>query len=153
MQTRRDFLKLTAMLSGAAGISELIPSIQRAHAIEPSPGSTYLDAEHIVLLMQENRSFDHAFGTLRGVRGFNDPRALVLPSNNKVWLQTDKKGDTYSPFRLDIKDTKITWMGSLPHGRRSQMEARNNGRHDNWLEAKRSDTKGYENIPLTMGFY
>ena len=63
--TRRDFLKIAAMLSGAAGVSGIVPeSIRRAYAIEPEPGSTYMDAEHIVILMQENRSFDHAFGTL-----------------------------------------------------------------------------------------
>src|SRR5271167_2822229 len=121
MRTRRDFLKLTALLSGAAGISELIPSIQRAHAIEPAPGSTYMDAEHIVILMQENRSFDHAFGTLKGVRGYNDPRAIDLPNKNKVWLQSNKKGETYAPFRLDIKNTKATWMSSLPHSWRNQV--------------------------------
>jgi len=69
MQTRRDFLKLAAIASGAAGISGLVPeSIQRAYAIEPTPGSTYLDAEHIVILMQENRSSEHYFGILHGVR-------------------------------------------------------------------------------------
>src|SRR6204780_1759138 len=99
MRTRRDFLKLSAMLSGAAGISELIPSIQRAHAIEPAPGSTYLDAEHIVILMQENRSFDHTFGTLRGVRGFNDPRAIRLGDGNSVFVETDGAGKLYAPWR------------------------------------------------------
>ena len=154
METRRSFLKKTAKLSGAAGVAYMLPlSIQKALAINPEPGSTYMDAEHIVLLMQENRSFDHAFGTLRGVRGFNDPRAITLPNRNKVWLQTNKAGETYSPFRLDIKDTKITWMGSLPHGRHSQMDARNNGKYDNWIEAKKSDGEGYENMPLTMGYY
>src|ERR1700723_3297156 len=94
MRTRRDFLKLAALASGAAGIHDLIPEpIQRAHAIEPSSGSTYLDAEHIVILMQENRSFDHAFGTLRGVRGFNDPRAVTLPDQKPVWLQTNAAGE------------------------------------------------------------
>ena len=154
MDTRRSFLKKTAMLSGAAGIAQLLPpSIQKALAINPEPGSTFMDAEHIVILMQENRSFDHTFGTLRGVRGFNDPRAITLPDKNKVWLQTNKAGETYAPFRLDIKDTKITWMGSLPHGRHSQMSARNDGKYDNWLEAKKSDGEGYENMPLTMGYY
>ncbi|MEX2566022.1 MAG: alkaline phosphatase family protein [Cyclobacteriaceae bacterium] len=33
----------------------------------------------MVILMQENRSFDHCFGKLKGVRGFNDPRAIRLP--------------------------------------------------------------------------
>jgi phospholipase C len=89
-QTRRDFLKLAAMASGATGISGLILElIQRACAIDPAPGSTYLDAEHIVILMQENRSFDHAFGPLREVRGFNDPRAIRLANGNSVFVQTD----------------------------------------------------------------
>jgi phospholipase C len=122
-------------------------------AINPDAGSTYLDAEHIVLLMQENRSFDHAFGTLRGVRGYNDPHAITLPDHNKVWLQKNAKGETFAPFRLDIKDTKITWMGSLPHGRSSQTGARNNGRYDNWIEAKKASEKEYREMPLTMGYY
>lgn len=151
--TRREFLKKTMLLTGAAGMATLPLSIQSALAIDPAPGSTYLDAEHVVLLMQENRSFDHTFGTLRGVRGFNDPRAITLPDKNKVWLQTNAALETYAPFRLDIKDTKITWMGSLPHGRKSQTEARNNGRHDNWIEAKKSDDEAYANMPLTMGYY
>ncbi|MEP6684087.1 MAG: phospholipase C, phosphocholine-specific [Parafilimonas sp.] len=153
MDSRREFIRKTMMLSGAAGMATLPASIQKAFAIDPAPGSTFLDAEHIVLLMQENRSFDHAFGTMRGVRGFNDPRALNLPNSNKVWLQTNKAGETYSPFRLDIKDTKITWMGSLPHSRESQVGARNNGRHDNWIDAKKSSDEDYAYMPLTMGYY
>jgi phospholipase C len=155
MRTRRDFLKLAAIVSGAAaGISELIPeSIQRAYAIEPAPGSTYLDAEHVVILMQENRSFDHAFGTLRGVRGFNDPRAIRLVNGNSVFVQTDSSGNTYAPWRLDIHDTRVTWMGDLPHSRDSQVDAWNQGRHDGWLEAKRSEKKEYAHLPLTMGHY
>src|SRR5580692_3168596 len=39
---------------------------------------TIRDVEHIVILMQENRPFDHHFGTLRGVRGFADPRAVNI---------------------------------------------------------------------------
>ena len=142
------------MASGAAGIAGLVPeAIQRAYAIEPAPGSTYLDAEHIVILMQENRSFDHALGTLRGVRGFNDPRALKLANGNSVFVQTDAAGDSYAPWRLDIRDTRVTWMGSLPHSRNSQVDAWNEGRHDGWLEAKRTDKKDYAHLPLTMGHY
>jgi phospholipase C len=154
VRTRRDFLKLAALVSGAAGVSELVPeSIQRAYAIEPTPGSTYLDAEHVVILMQENRSFDHAFGTLRGVRGFNDPRALRLANGNSVFVQTDASGNSYAPWRLDMHDTRITWMGDLPHSRDSQVDAWNDGRHDGWLDAKRSGTREYAHLPLTMGHY
>src|ERR1700728_3982285 len=136
MRTRRDFLKLAALASGAAGIHDLIPeSIQRAHAIEPSSGSTYLDAEHIVILMQENRSFDHTFGTLRGVRGFNDPRAITLTNGDPVRAHRDKEGKRFLPFRLNIKDTNSTWMGSLPHSWTNQVDARNDGRYDQGLDA------------------
>lgn len=154
MDTRRDFLKKAMLLSGAAGWNGLFPeSIRKAMAIDPVAGSTYLDAEHVVILMQENRSFDHCFGTLKGVRGFNDPRAVSLPDKNKVWLQSNAKGETYAPFRLDIRDTKITWMGSIPHVRSSQVDAFNGGRHDKWLDSKRSHNKEYKDMPLTMGHY
>jgi phospholipase C len=154
MDTRRDFLKKAMLISGAAGLSGMVPeSIQRAIAIDPEKGSTYLDAEHIVILMQENRSFDHCFGTLKGVRGFNDPRAIRLPDKNLVWLQTNEAGETYTPFRFDIRNTKATWIGSTPHSRSSQVDANNQGKYDQWLQSKRVSDKKFENAPLTLGYY
>ena len=153
MITRRSFIKNAGLVSSALGIMSVLPeSLQKALSINPEPGTTFYDAEHIVLLMQENRSFDHAFGTLQGVRGFNDPRAIHLPNNNKVWLQSNKKGETYAPFHFDIKNTKITWMGSLDHSWTTQVDARHNGHMDRWLDVK--DPGGdYEGMPLTMGYY
>ncbi|PST84670.1 phospholipase C, phosphocholine-specific [Pedobacter yulinensis] len=154
MDSRRAFIKKSILLSGAAGLGSVVPgSIQRALAIDPAPGSTYLDAEHVVILMQENRSFDHCFGTLQGVRGFNDPRAITLPDHKPVWLQTNALGHTYAPFRLNIKDTKATWMGDLPHSRASQVDAYNGGKHDKWLPAKVPGNKKYAEMPLTLGYY
>jgi phospholipase C len=154
MDNRREFLRKAALLTGTAGIANSLPaSIQKAFAINPAPGSTYLDAEHIVFLMQENRSFDHCYGTLQGVRGFNDPRAITLRNKNKVWAQTDAAGNTYTPFRHDLKDSKITWLGSLPHGWNDMTEARNEGHHDNWLEAKKPGRKECQGMPLTMGYF
>ena len=154
MDTRRDFIKKAALLSGGAGVlSGLPPSIQKAFAINPEAGSTYLDAEHIVFLMQENRSFDHCYGTLQGVRGFNDPRAIPLPNKNKVWLQSNAAGETYAPFRLNIKESNITWLGSLPHGWSDMTDARNEGKHDKWLDSKKSGHKEVRDMPLTMGHF
>ncbi|HWA32719.1 MAG TPA: phospholipase C, phosphocholine-specific [Cyclobacteriaceae bacterium] len=154
MDSRRDFLKKTAMLSGAAGLASVLPpSIAKAFAIDPASGTTWKDAEHVVILMQENRSFDHCYGSLQGVRGFNDPRAMTLPNKNSVWLQSNSKGETFSPFRLNIKDTNATWMGSLPHGWTDQTDARNNGAYDKWLESKKSGHAEYKDMPLTLGFY
>lgn len=154
MDPRRDFIKKAMLLSGAAGWNGIFPeSIARAAAIDPAPGSTYADAEHVVILMQENRSFDHCFGSLKGVRGFNDPRAVELPDGNPVWLQTNADGKTHGPFRFDIKDTKITWMGCTPHSRSSQVDGHNAGKYDRWLDAKKLSSKAIADMPMTMGYY
>ena len=152
--TRREFLKKSALLTGAAGVAQLFPeTIRRALAIAPPEGSTWQDAEHIVILMQENRSFDHMLGSLRGVRGYNDPRAIQLPNGNLVWLQSNKEGQTYAPFHLDIRNTKATWMDSLPHSWSNQVSSRNDGKYDQWLEWKRNSIAEYSNMPLTMGYH
>jgi len=153
MDSRRDFIKKAALLSGGAAIiNTLPPVIQKAMAIDPALGSTFYDAEHVVFLMQENRSFDHELGTLQGVRGFNDPRAIDLPNKNTVWLQTNKAGETYAPFHLDIKETKIAWMGSIPHNWTDQTDARNGGKYDKWLDVKKPYKATYAHMPLTVGY-
>ncbi|MCF0065309.1 phospholipase C, phosphocholine-specific [Dyadobacter chenwenxiniae] len=153
MDSRRDFLKKAALLTGTGAMANMLPPvIQRALAINPEPGSTFYDAEHVVFLMLENRSFDHQLGTLQGVRGFNDPRAIDLPNKNKVWFQSNSDGDTYGPFHLNVKDTKIAWMGSIPHGWTDQTDAMNDGKYDRWLDVKKPNKKEYAHIPLTMGY-
>src|SRR4249920_280553 len=93
---RRTFLRY---LSSAALTAALPNSIERALAIPAHHRTgTIEDVEHIVILMQENRAFDHYFGTLRGVRGYGDPRPVTLPSGKPFWYQPD--GAVYLlPFR------------------------------------------------------
>ncbi len=68
--SRRSLLSAGAALAGAAALP---PAIARAAAIAPDRRTgTIRDVEHVVILMQENRGFDHYFGTMRGVRGFGD---------------------------------------------------------------------------------
>lgn len=154
MESRREFIKKASVLASGAGFLGMLPaSIQKAMAINPAEGSTFWDAEHVVILMQENRSFDHCFGTLQGVRGFNDPRAITLPSRNKVWLQQNEKGETFAPFRLNLRDSNATWMSSLPHSWENQVDALNGGKNDKWLHVKQSGHKEYKDMPLTLGYY
>lgn len=154
MESRREFIKKASFLASSAGLMGVLPpSIQKALAINPVEGSTFWDAEHVVILMQENRSFDHSYGTLQGVRGFNDPRAIQLPNQNKVWLQSNAKSETYAPFRLNLKDSSATWMSSLPHSWENQVDARNDGKHDTWLNVKQSGNMAFKNMPLTLGYY
>src|SRR5262245_41431041 len=78
---RRTFLQLM----GATALTSLEGNIAKALAIPAhNVKGTIEDVEHIVILMQENRPFDHHFGTLRGVRGYSDPRAvnIHLPLKN-----------------------------------------------------------------------
>ncbi|PVZ85091.1 phospholipase C, phosphocholine-specific [Serratia sp. S1B] len=82
---RRHFLKIAGSMATLSVIPE---SIQKALAIPANQRTgTLQDVEHIVILMQENRSFDHYFGTLNGVRGFGDPRPIPLLSGRPVWYQ------------------------------------------------------------------
>src|ERR1700726_848615 len=73
---RRQFLQMMGMTAIA---SSLNASIARALEIPANNRTgTIRDVEHIVILTQENRPFDHYFGTMRGVRGFSDPRAVNI---------------------------------------------------------------------------
>ncbi|MFZ4574266.1 MAG: phosphocholine-specific phospholipase C [Phycisphaerales bacterium] len=154
MHTRRDFLRNAGLLAAASGtFGGFSDAIRKAMAIAPTPGTSFLDAEHVVILMQENRSFDHCFGSLRGVRGFNDPRALRLASGDPVWVQSDGAGRKFAPYRTDMKATNVTWTGSLPHGWADQTDAANGGLHDRWLDSKPTGNPDCKGMPLTLSYY
>src|SRR5471030_2916788 len=121
---RRGFLKQTA---GAFATGTLPLPIQQAFALPAHVNSgTIMDVEHVVILMQENRSFDHYFGTLRGVRGFSDPRPLVLSSGRPVWHQPGPHGETVTPFRLDSQTSAAQSMASLDHSWKGSQARWNN---------------------------
>ncbi|MDV7699204.1 phospholipase C, phosphocholine-specific [Chryseobacterium soli] len=151
---RREFLEKSSLLLAGLGTSSVLhPSILKALMIEPAAASTFYDAEHVVILMQENRSFDHAFGALKGVRGFLDKRTFVKQDGHSVFFQKNDAGQYASPARLDLRNTKSTWMSSLPHSWSDQQKALNKGKYDQWLQAKASGNKEYKDIPLTLGYY
>src|ERR1700723_3080619 len=79
-KNRRDFLRAAASAAGSATALGMLPlGIRNALALPANNATGSIqDVEHIIILMQENRSFDHYFGTLRGVRGFSDPRAVNI---------------------------------------------------------------------------
>ncbi len=137
---RRQFVK---MLSAGALGATFSESIKRALAI---PGNhrtgTIADVEHIVILMQENRSFDHYFGTLRGVRGFGDPRAVKLPNGAPVWHQPNGTGELL-PFRPDQANLGLTFIEDLPHGWGDTIPAWNQGKYDQWVANKGTTTMAH----------
>src|SRR5262245_39297244 len=110
---RRTFLKML----GTPALAAAVPlDLTRALEIPAhNRTGTIGDVEHVVFLMQENRSFDQYFGTLRGVRGYNDPRAVKLPSGKAVWQQPVGTGHLM-PFRPDVEHVGNMFLPDPPHG-------------------------------------
>src|SRR3984957_15811519 len=137
---RRTFLR--ALCSGAAAAA-LPASIARALGIAAhSRTGTIDDVGHIVILMQENRSFDHYYGALRGVRGFSDPRAVMLPSGKPVWNQPQGGGHVL-PFRPGAHNLGLQFLQDLPHDWTTTHAAWNAGKHDRWVEQKGPTTMAH----------
>ncbi len=155
--TRRRLLGNSAKMAAAAFASTLLPpNVRRALAATspsvPATGSLR-DVKHVVLLMQENRSFDHYFGTMAGVRGFGDPTALMLSHGRSVFHQPDEHsaGGVLMPFHLDTKSTSAQKVPSTSHSWGCQHASWNNGRMDNWLKAHRKADG--PNGPFCMGYF
>jgi phospholipase C len=140
---RRDFLKL---LTTAAASAAFPASICRALAIPANHRTgTIDDVEHIVFMMQENRSFDHYFGTLRGVRGFGDPRAVKLPTGKSVFHQPDSTNPDgfVLPFRPDANNLGLKFLEDTPHDWTGTHAAWNSGTYDQWVPHKGTTTMAY----------
>ncbi|OSC37334.1 phospholipase C [Mycobacterium decipiens] len=153
--SRRDFLaKLTGAGAAAFLMDWAAPVIEKAYGAGPC-GGHLTDIEHIVLLMQENRSFDHYFGTLSSTNGFNTASpAFQQMGWNPMTQALDPAGVTI-PFRLDttrgpfvdgecVNDPEHQWIG--------MHLSWNGGANDNWLPAQ-ATTRAGPYVPMTMGFY
>ncbi|CAN7224278.1 phosphocholine-specific phospholipase C [Variovorax paradoxus] len=148
MTTRRKFLQ-TATGSGiaAATLATFPPSIRRALAIPAHHETgTIKDVKHVVLLMQENRSFDSYFGTFKGVRGYGDRFAVPAPNGKTIFHQTYTKTtppSTYTPYRLDESKGNAQRAGSTPHGWSDSQAAWDHGRMFKWPDIKNLLSMGY----------
>ncbi|WP_176593836.1 alkaline phosphatase family protein [Sphingobium sp. EM0848] len=152
--TRRRLITGAAQLASMAAASTLMPpNVQRLMAQTPSRKGSLGDIRHVVMLMQENRSFDHYFGTLSGVRGFGDPKALKLSTGKTVFHQPDAENPDghMLPFHLDSFSTNAQKLPSTSHAWSVQHRAWNGGRMDQWLPAHRA-VDGV-NGPYTMGYF
>jgi phospholipase C len=141
---RRRFLQITG---GAVAATALSSSVARAAAIAPAVRTrTIKDVEHIVVLMQENRSFDHYFGSLRGVRGFGDPHPVLQPNGQSAWNQAG-----VLPFHPTAPDLGLQFIADLAHDWDSTHAALDGGAYDQWVEAKTNITMAYltrDDIPF-----
>ncbi|AMN44985.1 phosphocholine-specific phospholipase C [Rhodoplanes sp. Z2-YC6860] len=144
MTTRRNFL------AGVAAATAF-PSINRALAI-PAMGrtGTIKDIKHIVILMQENRGFDHYFGTMKGVRGFGDRFPIPLESGKPVWAQSDGTREI-PPYHRDATTSNALVGYGTPHAYADSQAAWNQGKMGYWPKYKSQYSMGYfkrEDIPF-----
>ncbi|GHH87468.1 non-hemolytic phospholipase C [Streptomyces sulfonofaciens] len=109
--SRRGFLGTATAITGAAAIGVAAPAAEAASAPKGKPHGDIRDIKRVVVVMQENRSFDHYYGSLRGVRGFGDRSTITLPGGLSVFEQpTSAPGQPVSgtqyPWRLS--DAPVT---------------------------------------------
>ena len=156
--TRRRVLGGALALGGAGLLSlglpfDLYKAVVARQATPARPGRLS-DIKHVVILMQENRSFDHYFGTLPGVRGFSDPRILRQPNGRSVLYQSDPTNpDGYLlPYHLNTLNSAAQAIPSTGHDWRTQHSAWNGGALDNWVRAHLA-SDGATVGPFTMGYY
>jgi len=144
--TRRELLHAGA----AAGVLALgaNPLVERALAAAPKAGKL-TDIEHVVILIQENRSFDHYFGTLPGVRGFSDP------SGQQTLHQPGYPAPGYNgellPFHLETGGTPQCFP-DITHNWVPQHESWDGGQMDGFVRAHLA-SDGAQAGPATMGYY
>jgi phospholipase C len=160
--SRRTFMAGAAALgaAGVVGAGVARPTAAQAALIEKAAtmagGASLSDIEHVVILMQENRSFDHYFGSMSSVRGFSDPSALSGVFNQYGYqpgVGVTSSG-YLNPFNLlnnppsedgsDTNDIDHSWGG--------QHASWNNGAMNSFITSH-LNTDGDTNGPLTMGYF
>ena len=151
---RRTFVGSAAAVAGAAGLAGVLPA-NLAKAATRRPRELDLSqVKHLVFQMQENRSFDHYFGTFPRARGFNDPTAIKLPNGRSVFQQPDPANpDGYlEPWHMSTITTGAAAVPSLSHDWRDQHASWNQGAMDGWLLTHIA-SDGETNGSFTMGYY
>jgi phospholipase C len=146
--TRRRLLTTAGAAAAAAFAAEFLPAnIRKALAAGPPRGTGSLsDIKHVVILMQENRSFDHYFGSLRGVRGFADKQALKYQNGTNIFQQPDAARTDLGyllPFHMDSTKVNAQNARDLDHSWPGDHAARNNGLWNGYVPAKTEQTMGY----------
>ena len=156
MTNRRHFLRTVATAAGStAALGAFPPAIAKALAIAANNRTgTIQDVEHIVCLMMENRSFDHYFGSMPGVRGFADPFPIPVPNTEllqykTVWYQRRDTATGSSPKVLapQHNDTSTNFAlirtAGTPHLFPDAQQAWDHGRMSNWPQYKNNASMVY----------
>ena len=149
--TRRELLKLGTAATVAelaslglhgCGASNMVSSVV-------SGCSKLSDIEHVVILTQENRSFDHYFGSYRGVRGFSDQSAAFQqpdPANTAI-----SPVGQLLPFHLDTTKSNAACTHDISHEWVPQHQSWDNSKMDGFVSSRLPINSN--DAVLSMGYY
>lgn len=152
---------LAGGVSGAAALGLARVGHVRTHGAETvrraakikAAGSDLGAVKHVVFLMQENRSFDHYFGTMKGVAGFDDT------NNRSAFTQAwsgapagESPSGVLLPFHMSTK-TEGECSYDLSHSWPAEHASWDNGAMDAFVSTHTSSE--YEGAlgTNTMGYY
>jgi phospholipase C len=124
-------------------------SIKRAAAIKPAGTGSLADVKHVVFLMQENRSFDHYFGTMPGVSGFDD--SVNRGAFTQAWPGGSQS--TLLPFHMNTKTEHAECTYDLSHAWTAEHLCWNGGGMDAFVSTHTSSAYEGDLGTNTMGFY
>jgi phospholipase C len=165
--SRRDFFGAAAVVTGAAVVGAALPTTDAqaspGSAEKPRPHGNIRDIKHVMILMQENRSFDHYFGSLRGVRGFGDRSTIRLPGGLSVFQQpTTAPGTpvTSTQYPWHLSDTPASAYPAGHQPPNSEVGAQGYGgtahswddQHGAWYGGLMSGWVFAKGGPTTLGY-
>ncbi len=133
-----------SLLAGCGAASKLTGGI-----IGGATCAKITDIDHVVIIMQENRSFDHYFGTYKGVRGFNDPSAAFqqpYPANT-----SSAPTGVLLPYHLDKTKTNAACTHDISHDWVPMHQSWNNGAMDGFVTSRIPINA--TDAELVMGYY
>jgi phospholipase C len=115
-----------------ASLRKIIDGAQPAASSARLTSAAVSEIEHVVVLMQENRSFDHYFGAMPGVRGFADPSV----PKSRFYQHDAQNPDKYLlPFHTDTQSTSAQMLPSNSHSWGPQHDSWDNGKMDGFVTA------------------
>jgi phospholipase C len=135
--SRRNLIRQAAVVTGAAVVASVTPATGALASTTAKRGrhGDLRDIKHVVILMQENRSFDHYFGSLKGVRGFGDRSTITLPGGYPVWQQpTTAPGQPVTGTQYPWRLSSGTFAGTQPPS--PEVGAQNYGGTDHSWESQ-----------------
>jgi phospholipase C len=152
LRTRREVL--VAGMAGAFSMALAAcggETARKAAGVAPA-GSDLGAVEHVIFLMNENRSFDHYFGSYKGVRGFDDAAARSQGLFSQAW--PGGAAPQLLPFHLDTATTDAECTFDLSHEWSAQHACWNGGKMDQFVATHTMPQwEGPQNGVLTMGYY